>query len=231
VPVTGILSAIATMSAVLDQRNAVVMSNEWSASIATREHHGRAINHQWSKGLDFETQFRALAPVDYFSRLRPYSEYWVARQFATLDRYYHVFRSCNRAFHSDRAQRLDHWCGQCDKCCFIDLILAPFLDRDALAEIFSGREPLDDPELRPQFDALLGLGDAPRPFECIGDIGECRTAAVTAAARHDRRDTPMLHALARDAEATRDVPEPSELLRPLGPHFIPAKYATEALVV
>ena len=25
--------------------------------------------------------------------------------------------------------RLDHWCGQCDKCCFIDLILAPFMSR------------------------------------------------------------------------------------------------------
>ena len=37
------------------------------------------------------------------------------------------FRSCNRAFHIDRSLRYDHWCGECDKCCFIDLILAPFV--------------------------------------------------------------------------------------------------------
>jgi hypothetical protein len=231
VPVTGILSAIAVMAAVLDDRAAVVMSNEWSASIATIEHRGRPVNHQWSKGIDFERDFRALVPVEYFSRLRPSSEYWIAQQFATLDRYHGVFRSCNRAFHTDPARRLDHWCGHCDKCCFIDLILAPFLDRDALAGIFGGNEPLDNTELRPQFDALLGTGDAPRPFECIGDVGECRTAAVTAARRPDRRGTAMLKALAADAEATGRVPDPSELLRPLGPHFIPAKYATEALVV
>ena len=36
-------------------------------------------------------------------------------------RYHGVFRSCNRAFHQDPAERLDHWCGGCDKCCFIDL--------------------------------------------------------------------------------------------------------------
>ena len=39
-----------------------------------------------------------------------------------------TFRSCNRAFHQDPARRLDHWCGTCDKCCFIDLVLAPFVD-------------------------------------------------------------------------------------------------------
>ena len=36
VPVTGIISAIAVMAAALDGRDAVVMSNEWSASVAHR---------------------------------------------------------------------------------------------------------------------------------------------------------------------------------------------------
>ena len=40
VPVTGILSAIAVLAAVLDDRDAVVMSNEWSASIPTLEYAG-----------------------------------------------------------------------------------------------------------------------------------------------------------------------------------------------
>ena len=38
VPVTGILSAIAVLAAVLEDRDAVVMSNEWSASIPTLEY-------------------------------------------------------------------------------------------------------------------------------------------------------------------------------------------------
>ena len=41
VPVTGIISAIAVLAAVLNDRNAVVMSNEWSASVPTLEHDGR----------------------------------------------------------------------------------------------------------------------------------------------------------------------------------------------
>ena len=58
VPVTGILSAIAVMAALLDGRDTVVMSNEWSASVATLEAGGRAINHQYSKSTQFETGFR-----------------------------------------------------------------------------------------------------------------------------------------------------------------------------
>ena len=35
VPVTGIISAIGVLAAVLDGRDALVMSNEWSSSVAT----------------------------------------------------------------------------------------------------------------------------------------------------------------------------------------------------
>ena len=58
VPVTGILSAIAVMAAVLDGRDAVVMSNEWSASVATLQADGRPVNHQYSKSVAFEAGFR-----------------------------------------------------------------------------------------------------------------------------------------------------------------------------
>ena len=85
VPVTGILSAIAVMAAVLDGRDAVIMSNEWSASIPTLEVDGRPINHQYSKSAAFEAAFRAVLadalgpPLSYFSALRPFTELWVAR--------------------------------------------------------------------------------------------------------------------------------------------------------
>jgi hypothetical protein len=226
VPITGVISAIAVLAAALDGRGAVVMSNEWSASAATLHAGDRAINHQWSKSYDFEAAFRQVAPIEYFSRLRPFSEYWIAERFARLDQYHDAFRSCNRAFHTDPARRLDRWCGECDKCCFIDLILAPFMPRIALERVFRGHEPLADPALRPQFEALLDISGAPRPFECIGDVSECRAAAVLAVRRPDRQATTML----RELTATVPEPEVAPLLRPLGPHFIPERYATDDLL-
>jgi hypothetical protein len=122
VPVTGILSAIAVMAALLDGRDTVVMSNEWSASVGTLQAGGRVINHQFSKSMEFEAGFRRVLAealggrLSYFSALRPFTELWVARKFAGLTQYHATFRSCNRAFHIDPALRLDHWCGRCDKC-------------------------------------------------------------------------------------------------------------------
>src|SRR5271170_2264548 len=60
VPVTGILSAVAVLAAVLEDRDAVVMSNEWSASIPTLQYQGRPVNHQYSKSADFEAAFRGV---------------------------------------------------------------------------------------------------------------------------------------------------------------------------
>ncbi len=241
VPVTGILSAIAVLAAVLTGRNSVVMSNEWSASSATVDTATGSVNHQYSKSLAFEAGFRQLLAtnpaidVDYFSALRPYSELWVAERFGRLGQYHRHFRSCNRAFHLDRGKRLGHWCGRCDKCCFIDLILAPFLPREELVAIFAGREPLADPALADRFRALLGLTGTSKPFECVGDVAESRTALRLAAARPDRTQTATLHLLAGELTDTSQPRRPdldaAALLQPLGPHFIPADYAPQDLLV
>jgi hypothetical protein len=237
VPVTGILSSIAVMAALLDGRDTVVMSNEWSASIATLEAGGRAINHQYSKSADFEAGFRQVLSgalggrFTYFSALRPFTELWVAQKFAALTRYHATFRSCNRAFHIDPARRLDYWCGRCDKCCFIDLILAPFLPAAVLRQIFAGAEPLADPSLADRFRALLGTLPDAKPFECVGEVGECRAAVVLAAARADRADTPLLHQLATQLPADPPPPDVARLLRPVSEHWIPDAYATDDLLV
>nr|MDA8343017.1 hypothetical protein [Actinomycetota bacterium] len=146
-------------------------------------------------------------------------------EFAALERYHDVFRSCNRAFYTDPAQRLDHWCGTCDKCCFIDLVLSPFLGEDELRRIFGSHEPLATPALEPIFRSLLGAG--PRPFECVGDEGECRTAAVLAARRPDRAAYPMLQHLAQLAgeEGEEGELQSSCLFRRHGPDFVPAGFS------
>jgi hypothetical protein len=232
VPVTGILSAIAVLAAVLTGRDAVVMSNEWSASIPTLEHDGRPVNHQYSKGDAFEAAFRGVladgpAPMpDYFSWLRDRTELWVGREFAGLQAYHGSFRSCNKAFYSDPARRFDHWCGQCDKCCFIDLILAPFMPAADLRRIFTRTgEPLDDPGLAPKFRALLGAGR--KPFECVGEVNECRAAVLLAARRDDRADTGLLRQLAAEVAGWPDTPSEAEIaamFRPVGENVIPAGY-------
>ena len=232
VPVTGILSAIAVLAAVLADRDAVVMSNEWSASIPTLEYAGHPVNHQFSKSEQFEAAFRdalAQSPVPlpgYFSWLRDRTELWVGQEFAGLEPYHDSFRSCNKAFYTERARRLDHWCGQCDKCCFIDLILAPFLPAEALRRIFAVTgEPLDDPGLAAKFRSLLGAGA--KPFECVGEVTECRAAVLLAARRADRTGAALLQELAAEVAGWPDAPSDADaaaMLRPVGQNFIPAGY-------
>jgi len=236
VPVTGILSAIGILAAVLNDRDAVIMSNEWSASVPTLVHHGRPVNHQYSKSDSFEAAFRGVLAAEpaglpgYFSALRDRTELWVAEEFATLTQYHATFRSCNRAFHLDPSRRLGHWCGQCDKCCFIDLILAPFMSADALRAVFAadggGAEPLSDPALAPKFRTLLGSGT--KPFECVGEVSECRAAVLLAARRPDRADCALLQELAAGIAGRPDAPTDAEVAamrRPVGGNFIPAAYA------
>jgi hypothetical protein len=229
VPVTGILSAIAVLAAVLEDRDTVVMSNEWSASVPTLEYQGRPVNHQFSKSDAFEKAFRdVLGPrlPEYFSWLRDRTELWVGREFAALEQYHGSFRSCNKAFYSDRARRLDHWCGQCDKCCFIDLILAPFMPAGALRRIFAATgEPLDDPGLAGKFRGLLGAGA--KPFECVGEVSECRAAVQLAARRDDRAGTALLQELAIEVAGWPDAPSAADadaMLKPVAANFIPPGY-------
>ncbi len=233
VPVTGMISALAVLAALLHGRDAVVMSNESSASSGNVRVGARDVNHQWSKSMAFEAGFRgALArhhiPIDYFSLLRPASELWVARRFAALTGYHGAFRSCNRAFYIDPALRLDHWCGECDKCCFVDLVLAPFMGRNELAAVFGGHEPLADSLLAERFRTLLGTTSSPKPFDCVGDISECRTALRLTAARADRAGDALVHQLLAELPAEPD--EAERLLHPSGPHFIPDTYAAGALL-
>ncbi len=238
VPVTAIVTAAAIVTAVLDGRDAVILSNEWSASVPTLMVDGHPVNHQWSKGEDFERDLgdevaSTLGPgLDVFSYLRPRSELWVGRRFAALTAFHRTFRSCNRAFHQDPAQRLDRWCGICDKCCFIDLMLAPFLAATELATVFGGSEPLDDPANAPRFRALLGLEADAKPFECVGDAEECRAALRLTTQRADRAGSALVRDLRAEVEATfPSAATDDALLEPRGPHRIPDRYAPTDLLV
>ncbi len=243
IPVTAVNSAILALAALLHGHDQVVFSNERSASYGSLivSDDGRVtaeVNHQWSKGWDFEQAFAAhlrshvAADLQYYSLLRPFSELAVARQFARLDRYDQHFSSCNRNFHLLGERPAQRWCGICPKCHFVFLALAPFMPKPRLMGIF-GRNLLDEPEQAPGFDALLEYRDH-KPFECVGEGRESR-AAMDALAdspawredalvrRYAREIRPQLDAsdrgLAPLLEASDDHGIPAGLWGPLRAHF------------
>jgi hypothetical protein len=178
IPVTAINSLIAVGTAVLHGLGPVVMSNERSASSPNTVWQGHEINHQWSKSEAAEAGLRdALAAHaglsdGYFSLLRPFSELHIAKMYAPTTRYDHAMTSCNRAYLLRGATA--RWCGDCAKCRFVFLALAPFVDRPRLVEIF-GKDMLRDPAQLPGYLELVGL-DGHKPFECVGEVEESLVA-------------------------------------------------------
>lgn len=230
IPVTAINSAVLVLAALLYDFDAVVFSNERSASAATLESGGVEVNHQWSKGNDFERLFRAwiarevAADLDYFSLLRPLSELAVTRRFAPLVRYHAVFSSCNRNFKILGERPSSRWCGVCPKCHFVFLALAPFLPKAQLSAIF-GRNLLDDETLADGFDALIEW-QSHKPFECVGEARESRAALFALAARADWREDALVARFAREiAPRITPVDLDAEVHR-VGPHQVPARLAS-----
>ncbi len=208
VPVTAIVSCLALLTAALHGHDAVALANERSASSGNLLWNGVEVNHQFSKSLRAERLFNAAlreipgAPRA-FSLLRPASELSIARAFARHPRYHPVFTSCNRIFHIDPARRTSSWCCDCDKCRFVFLILAPFLEPARMVAIF-GRDLLAEPE---QYDgfALLAATGADKPFECVGEVDECR-AAIRLLHEHQRwRDHPVVRRLVAEVLGDRPV--------------------------
>jgi UDP-N-acetyl-alpha-D-muramoyl-L-alanyl-L-glutamate epimerase len=178
VPVTAINSLIGTVIAVLCGATDVVMANERSASAASlTTDDGVVVNHQYSKGFEFEQLLAgAIASVGgpcYFSGLRPWGELAIARAFAARPQLHPVIMSCNRAFIRDPAMRSNGWCGRCDKCRFVFLTLAPFVDRPALVTMFGG-DMFAQATNRAGFAALLDTDR--RPWDCVGEPSEARLA-------------------------------------------------------
>ena len=180
VPITGILAFVLWATAILYDKKYVIMSCERSANSGNLMQGDLAVNHQYSKSFEFETDFyqitRQITPeFRYFSLLRPLSEAHIGKLFSQLcSDYFPVFTSCNKAFKLDKDKRLERWCGACDKCRFVFLILAPFMKREDLIR-FVGQNPLNDEQQLKGYRELLGLSGH-KPFECVGEVDECRWA-------------------------------------------------------
>ncbi len=229
IPVTAINSAILAVAAIHYGYDEIAFSNERSASSATLEYDGQPVNHQWSKGWAFEKSFHALlksqvaADLEYFSLLRPLSELAVAERFAYTARYDDVFSSCNRNFRILGPKPADRWCGQCPKCHFVFLALAPFMPKPRLLAIF-GRNLLDDISLGAAFDALMEYRDH-KPFECVGEGIEARAAMLALASRAEWREDAIVARFVDEVLPALDARELAlaPLLMPSGEHLVPKR--------
>ena len=180
VPISAIIACAAAVAAILYDFDAIIVSNERSANHGNLFYLGEEINHQFSKSYEFEQSFNALIQkrvhpnLNYFSFLRPLSELGIARLFCRSITYDQVFTSCNAAFKLKPKLEKKRWCGECPKCLFVYLVLAPFMEPERLRRIF-GEDLLSREYLAEGFDALCGFGTH-KPFECVGEPEEAQAA-------------------------------------------------------
>ena len=234
VPSTAINSMIAALAALLFSYARIVLSNERSASEGNVVHDGREVNHQHSKSLEFE---RLIADVlgdatggalSYFSLLRPYSEARIAALFARETRFDHVFSSCNRNFKlSGHDGPL--WCGECPKCHFTFLMMAPRMDYGRMMSIF-GHNFLDKPENERSFRELTGLAGQ-KPWECVGEIEEAAACLYQLTLRPEWANEPIVSKLKGELLAqygsARLESALEELMTPSAQHHLPPLLAAK----
>jgi hypothetical protein len=240
VPSTAINSMIAALTALLFSYNRIVLSNERSASEGNVEFDGRKANHQHSKSLDFENLIAKVlehatgGSLSYFSLLRPYSEARIAALFSRVQRFDHVFSSCNENF-----KLAGHtgplWCGRCPKCHFVFLIFAPVMDKQRLIGIF-GQNLLSQPSHERSFRELTGLAGQ-KPWECVGEIEEAAACLWALTKLPEWANEPIVSMLKPDlltqygsqrledalAELLIDSPEhliPKDIFERVAPHAL-----------
>jgi 7-cyano-7-deazaguanine synthase in queuosine biosynthesis len=200
VPITAIVTSAAVLAAAVIGRGTVLVSNERSADAATRVIDGWSVNHQYSKSADFQRLLDAAlaesgTATQVVSFLRPLSELAIARGVAGHPGLIANVTSCNAAYALDGPG--DGWCGRCDKCRFVQLALAPFVDREELHAAL-GFDALGDPDQVEGFAAMLD--EDLKPFECVGTVEEVRLALDLLAADPAWRDAAAVADLATPTE-------------------------------
>ena len=191
VPFSSIVGFISIWLGLLYQTKYIVLSNESSANEENIIYNGQKINHQYSKSIEFENDFREYIAgfltedVEYFSFLRPLDEIHIARLFATFAKdHFFTFRSCNVG------SKQNEWCGKCPKCLFTYIMLCNYIDDATLQKIF-GKDMLDDAHLQELFNAL-SQSDAVKPFECVGTYDEVNYALSKKYRSYAKEELPAL---------------------------------------
>jgi hypothetical protein len=195
-PFSALLAFTTALAAMLTGAKHIALSNESSANEATVAN--TTINHQYSKSLQFECDFRNYCQqylhhdLNYFSLLRPLNELQIGRIFSRNELYFNTFKSCNVG------SKTDSWCCNCPKCLFTFLILSPFVPMQRLNQIF-GQFIYDNQSLIPVLDELRGRS-VTKPFECVGTVEEVEAATQQLLKNHPYLLTSKLFSQLTDIE-------------------------------
>lgn len=223
-PFSALLAFVSVLIATVSGCRQIALSNESSANEPTVAN--SQVNHQYSKSVEFEKDFREycrtyLHPdMNYFSLLRPLNELQIVKIFSHSPQYFSTFKSCNAG------SKTDSWCGQCPKCLFTYLMLSPFVTEERILKIF-GENLLEKQELRPLLDELRGLTQA-KPFECVGTVDEVNAVVQLLAQKFGTHDSPALLKSIRSIETTSIA---DANFNDLLTHFDEQHFLTEELVL
>lgn len=180
VPISAIYAFVALLYAILYDYTDIVFSNERSSNYGNVHYLDAEVNHQWSKSEEFENLFRTyiaestIKGIEYFSLLRPFYEIKIAEMFSSYPQYFQYFSSSNHNFKIDQRGAAQRWDHRSPKTLFVFVLLAAFLNKEQLLEIF-GRNLYEDVALLEELRALLGLKQI-KPFECVGTPEETKVA-------------------------------------------------------
>ena len=223
-PFSAIVAFLSLYCAFLTGGKNIVLSNESSANQSNVK--GTEINHQYSKSFAFEEDFteyvekNIMNEIRYFSLLRPFNELQIAKYFAACPQYLDVFRSCNRGSKENK------WCGECAKCLFVFIMLAPFTDYDKLVSVF-GNDMLGDGEMVEDFDGLADISGI-KPFECVGTPDEIRLALALTVEKLNKEGRELPPLLRRFCEKADSVDIDRSLLKDYNPkHNVPDEFLEE----
>lgn len=183
-PLSAVIAFSSWIFAYCNNKKYIALSNESSANESNVS--GTKINHQYSKSTEFENDFRNYtkkyfgAFPEYFSMLRPWSEWQITKKFVQFTKYFPVFQSCNLG------SKTDSWCSNCAKCLYVYIMLSAFLTDEQLIRIF-GKDMLEGEEYQELFNGLV-YQDYDKPFECVGTRKEINLALYTAAEKRKLSD-------------------------------------------
>ncbi len=177
VPISLIFGLVGAALATALDAAYVVVGNEASASIPRIHWEHGAVNHQWSKSLEFEKGLqdfiheRIAVGATYFSAVRPLTSVAIAKLFARYPQYLEVFTSDNSVFRIDPSRRPNaRWSLDSPKSLSSFILLAPWLsEADALRAF--GRDFLNEAELKKLFWELIGV-EGEQPLDCVGTVDE-----------------------------------------------------------
>ncbi len=222
-PFSALLAFVSVLAAAMHGVKYIALSNESSANESTVS--GSDINHQYSKSIAFEKDFRAYcdsyisSDIQYFSLLRPFSELKIVSLFSQYKQYHQVFRSCNVG------SKENVWCGACPKCLFSFIMLAAFLPLEEVIKIF-GKNLFADPNLKNSLFDLCGINEN-KPFECVGTIEEVNIALQHFIKKHPENKDTLIESYKEKAIGSSSFLDIEKYLKEYNSaHFLPKDLAS-----